>query len=164
MSMGRGREGDERSCLFEPACAYALNRPPNPPAAPPCNPLGCRRWFMELGDFTVLKETGGFEVRTLTACLRPAWRDASLAMGPSTPTRVHARSHAHAQGTKEQTLNKTHAQVGATFASEKPSGNVVTKEYSWTQTVRISSPEGEVVKCHLPGLLLESGPQQIEGE
>ena len=34
-------------------------------------------------------------------------------------------------------------QVAATFAADKPLGYEMNKEFSWTQTVRIASPEGE---------------------
>ena len=37
-------------------------------------------------------------------------------------------------------------QVAATFAADKPLGYEMNKEFSWTQTVRIASPEGEATR------------------
>ena len=57
----------------------------------------------------------------------------------------------------------TCSQVAATFAADKPPGVVLNKDYSWTQTIRVTSQEGEVLTCHLPSILLGDDTQHVKG-
>ena len=61
-----------------------------------------------------------------------------LACQPTTRELAHAPPiHANAS----EPLHP-HTQISATFAADQPPGYLVTKEYSWTQTIRVTSPDG----------------------
>ena len=151
------------------ALSWAGLRPPRvalPPAASsiPYSPRSSgpcfrrRRWFTEVGDFVILKEHDGFEVRN--AIGRRAVRTVAAAgmhriprpapwTGVSQRARVCAATFSCMQRTHASTPapTRTHAhtqsQVAATFVNDKPRSVEINKEFSWTQTVRVSTPEGE---------------------
>ena len=154
----RGAPADDNSWLV------AHRSPPSPPSSfppftglPARRPPNPRRWFTEVGEFVILKEHGGFEVREPAgghspSCLH-AWLRSRGPCAPANARRCHvdhmcarARTHTHTQThthTHTPTPTHTHTQVAATFAADKPSDIEINTEYSWTQTIRIASPDGE---------------------
>ena len=94
---------------------------------------------MGLGDFVILKENAGIEVcpqaQPCTRARAPCSR-----WDPLTPS--GALMHCVPTHAFPIAVPKKCLQVAATFATDKPRANTATKDKSWTQTVRVSSPEG----------------------
>ena len=61
---------------------------------------------------------------------------------PTIRSRTHTHARAHARTHNAQPRVHAHLQVSATFSSDKPSGYLVTREYSWTQSITVTSPDG----------------------